>query len=147
MKADVATDRHQIGARQPLEGIVEHGDFAVLHRAQRPDETKQRRFAGTRRPRHDDQLARRHIQPIIEQHLVAGGALAEKMIQSGHPDEGGTRLATAVEHQNTSAGSATITFRIAIIPAATHMTSVSARVVKVSESVICKGPTAMPPMT
>ena len=145
-EADVAADRHQFGARQADEIVVEHADVAVLHRAQRADQTEQRRLAGPRGPRHDDKLARRDIEPIVEQNLVAGRALAEMMIEVRDLDEGWPEIA-AVEHQKTSAGSATMTRRIAINPAATHMPTVSARVVKVSESVICIGPTAMPPMT
>src|SRR5579872_4548695 len=101
--------------------MPQHFDLSALQGAKRTDERQKGRLARSRRAGHHHELALSDLQTVIEQHLVTGIALAKRMVHMPDAENGGR----CDFHQNTSAGSASRTRRIAAKPDKRHIISVS----------------------
>ncbi len=150
-EADVAAHPNQRIAGQLRQIVSEHLDASVLHAPQRPDQRQERRLPRPGRAGHHHELPGRHVETDIEQHLIARLAFAVPEIDGFGAQRGGAGNRLDVSqfghHQNTSAGSARITRRIARAAEIRHMPTVSARLSRVSPNVMCKGSSAIVPIT
>ena len=158
-KADIAPDRDEFPRRQPRQIAAEDFDAAFLHRAQGADQGQERRLAGARGTGHHDQLARRNVDPVVEQHLVARHTLAVKVVEPVHHhdrrrcDRRGDwgrhrsrRVGDHRAHQNTAAGSARITRPTAIAAEIRHMPRVRPKLNKAMPRLSRIGSSAMRPI-
>jgi hypothetical protein len=117
-EADLTADRDEPVLVRASQLAPEHREAALLRRAERAHEREQRRFSRARRAGQDHDLSGGHLGRHLEEDLLAELARSESV---RHLVDGDQR----VRHQNTSAGSAARSFRIAISADTQHMTSVS----------------------
>src|SRR5262249_14975337 len=99
--------------------LAEDDEAPLLRRAQRAHERQERRLPGARRPGEDNDLACRDRRRHVEEDLLPE---LPRAVVVRHGVHGDGRLG---RHQNTSAGSAARSFRIAISADPHDMTSVS----------------------
>ncbi len=155
-EADLAAHRDQIVRRQPPQVATQHRDPTLMHRAQGADQGQQRGLAGARGAGHHDELARRDLDPVVEQDLIARDTLAVIVVERvdrhdrrrRRRDFGRARGRSFGDHrgahQNTSAGSAATTRRTAIAAEIRHMPRVSPRLNRVIPRLIRIGSSANP---
>src|SRR6516225_3172170 len=149
-ETDALADVHQLLGIEVGQVFADHLQRAFLDRPQAAAQGEQRGFSRSGRAGHDDNLAGHHFQVVLEQDLLARFPFAEIMaypIDSDyrHLIGKGRAFLESGTHENTSAGSALMTFCKAKKPDAMHMPAESTRTRAIRPSVRYKGKPVMAP--